>query len=331
MKNIAVEYTKGFGILCMILAHVGFGSFINSYIHSFHMPLFFIMSGYVASKSSKTTMGYVVKRTKRLIKPYMLVELFYLVIATLFGCKEQFVDYLCSILWNNSSGLPIAGAPWFLTAMYFSSLIFFLLSKYCSEPMTMALSVVFAGTGFLLSTYNIILPWSLDAAFIGVGYIAVGHFMALHQHCIERKLSTGGQGLCLLTLVIQMFLQFLNGEINLRTNEYGKSAILSFILASVAVFSYFFIFERCAKNDGFGHIAHLCKSLFLFLSSRSLIFMLFNEFIIKILKAAMLTVFQPVGTISVLLCNSFVAVLAFIVLFVVSEVIRKTTLNNIFV
>lgn len=142
----------------MVLAHVGFGSFINGYIHSFHMPLFFIMSGYVVSKSSKTTTEYVVKRAKRLIKPYILIELFYLAIATLLVKKGNFTEYLYSILWNNGSGLPIAGAPWFLTAMYFSSLIFFLLSKYCSEPVTMFLSLAFGGIGFLLSANKIILP-----------------------------------------------------------------------------------------------------------------------------------------------------------------------------
>lgn len=167
-------------------------------------------------------------------------------------------------------------------------------------------------------------------SWIYCGWSFHGFILVLYRKkSIHNKTGGGWIGLCLLTLVVQMLLQFDNGNINLRTNEYGKSAILSFILACVAVFVYFSIFEKCAKNDSFGYMALLCKNFFLYLSSRSLIFMLFNELVIIILKAVLTDFFQPTSTVFILLCNSFVAVLTFIVLFVISELIRKTTLNNI--
>ena len=49
MNKSRLEYFdiyRGFGILLMVMGHVGFGIHFYHYIHGFHMPLFFLVSGY---------------------------------------------------------------------------------------------------------------------------------------------------------------------------------------------------------------------------------------------------------------------------------------------
>ena len=42
----AFDIAKGLGILIMVMGHTGFGTTFDKIIHTFHMPLFFFISGY---------------------------------------------------------------------------------------------------------------------------------------------------------------------------------------------------------------------------------------------------------------------------------------------
>lgn len=44
-----MDIAKGFGILCVIAGHMG-NETINRFVFSFHMPLFFLISGYFYHK-----------------------------------------------------------------------------------------------------------------------------------------------------------------------------------------------------------------------------------------------------------------------------------------
>lgn len=64
-----MDIAKGFGILCVIAGHMG-NETINRFVFSFHMPLFFIISGYFLSQknTAKEVLG---KRCKQLLPPYI--------------------------------------------------------------------------------------------------------------------------------------------------------------------------------------------------------------------------------------------------------------------
>ena len=45
-----VDLFRAVGIVLMIMGHVGFGNMFSKWIHIFHMPMFFVISGYFFSK-----------------------------------------------------------------------------------------------------------------------------------------------------------------------------------------------------------------------------------------------------------------------------------------
>ena len=74
-KRIAyIDILRGIGILLMVMGHVGFGSRFSHYIHAFHMPLFFVVSGYFYSAKADL-ISLAKKRTKTLLIPYLVVGL----------------------------------------------------------------------------------------------------------------------------------------------------------------------------------------------------------------------------------------------------------------
>ncbi len=65
-RDVTIDILKGIGILAVIVGHLT--SFGRQFIFSFHMPLFFIVSGYLFS--SKPLKASLKSDFKRLVLPY---------------------------------------------------------------------------------------------------------------------------------------------------------------------------------------------------------------------------------------------------------------------
>ena len=93
MKHLEyIDGLKGFAIFLVVFAHViawSYGdldtfqtniraSWLFWIVYSFHMPLFFVVSGYLAYRSFEHTTPWkmIKKRTIQLLLPYVAIELF---------------------------------------------------------------------------------------------------------------------------------------------------------------------------------------------------------------------------------------------------------------
>lgn len=74
-----MDMAKGVGILCVIVGHLG-SQKISNVIYSFHMPLFFLISGYFICKESKPK-NVIKKRLKQLLPAYLLTTLCIIVLV----------------------------------------------------------------------------------------------------------------------------------------------------------------------------------------------------------------------------------------------------------
>lgn len=70
-RNTVFDSMKGLAILCMIIAHSPRDPFIWKFIHTWHMPLFFIISGFFFHP--KTIRDYLQKNARQLLLPYIVV------------------------------------------------------------------------------------------------------------------------------------------------------------------------------------------------------------------------------------------------------------------
>jgi fucose 4-O-acetylase-like acetyltransferase len=73
-----IDVAKGITILLVVVGHTApFGSTMRNYVFSFHMPLFFILSGYTAksAKSAKEYVQHIIKNFCKLILPCVCVEM----------------------------------------------------------------------------------------------------------------------------------------------------------------------------------------------------------------------------------------------------------------
>ena len=83
MRDHSLDIGKGLAILFVYLGHSilyypidmismnGWCHALERFIASFNMPLFFIISGYLFSKTRKGTMELYIGKTKRILVPYI--------------------------------------------------------------------------------------------------------------------------------------------------------------------------------------------------------------------------------------------------------------------
>lgn len=186
MKRPRIEtfdLLKGLGILLMIVGHsTGKMSGLRDFIFSFHMPLFFLISGYFfTSVKWKTLLS---KNAQRLLVPYLFTGLLigaYLVFdAWQVGGNLDFVALKRLKAIALGSGAPRVlgmnapiGAIWFLVALFWST-IFLNLALRTKYPLFLCL--LFSGIGFALHG-EIFLPLSFQPGLTGALFLYVGYWV----------------------------------------------------------------------------------------------------------------------------------------------------------
>lgn len=138
-RNDYIDVLKGIGIISVVYYHCNlWGGYIVS---CFMLALFFFVSGYLYKERSFRE--FIVKKIKSLYLPFVVIELFYLIIR----------NFLFSInVYNQNSGMmPLSSAEdvianlfhiflfdtvdrliaplWFLAALFGSNLLFFFIHK----------------------------------------------------------------------------------------------------------------------------------------------------------------------------------------------------------
>lgn len=130
-----------FGILLVVLGHSGFeepsvmSTFagLRRWIYSFHMPLFFFISGYLFAYTTPVfsqldTGKLLTKKVRRLLIPYFVLG------SILFGIKALFSQYsyadrdfsvisYCKMFFAPQASYSTLGYLWFLPALFLIFLI----------------------------------------------------------------------------------------------------------------------------------------------------------------------------------------------------------------
>lgn len=178
------DQTKGIGIFLMIYAH-NF-PFLESYIYTFHMPLFFFTAGMFHPKLANT--NSIFKRAKSILIPYfiwsLLLYLFWLFFGRFYG---NAVNLNLSAV-NNFIGIFYAqgdntymnwGIPmWFLPCIFISFCLFYFLQKLEKKPHQIIGCILLIGLGFLYAHYfSFKLPWSIDIACVSLVFYATGFYL----------------------------------------------------------------------------------------------------------------------------------------------------------
>ena len=135
-RNKEIDIARGIGTLLVTLGH---SMYINKYfkewIYSFHMPLFFFISGYLFNydKYKDNYKLFLKKKIKSFIIPYILLALFIWFILFLFDYKFILTEEAKNRFIGIFIGFRLSKyyfCLWFVLVLFFIENIFYFLIKY---------------------------------------------------------------------------------------------------------------------------------------------------------------------------------------------------------
>ena len=160
-----LDISKGIAIILMIIGHSSLPKSISNFIWAFHMPLFFIASGWTTNFCKYNFGGFIKQKSKTLLIPFAIYSIIILIIQ----CYEEINDPMFFL----SNGW-VSYALWFIPVLYLGLLcakaIFSI--KSISFRYFALISVFVIGIG--LSSYNIHFPWSLSSVPYATVFIILG-------------------------------------------------------------------------------------------------------------------------------------------------------------
>lgn len=330
MKTDRVEWVdilKGIGIILVVIGHANwqFGAattdmFIQKYIYSFHMPLFFFLSGYLFIKEKYPDFKkFLLKKIKTLLVPYLVFSILS-VLVQIFICLKyniklnSFKEIVIQILYLRSK--TVWNEPlWFLMCLFITEIIFYFISK-CTNKAKIAISLLMCGiVGYGLSFMQkyFVLPLSFSIALVAVTFYGFGYLVK--NSTIGRKVISKNIKISILSFSSNIVIGgLLNSIAIMYFMKYGNIfyfylAAISGILAYIGISKYINNLKTLTKilsYFGINTMPILCTHyfIFVFLNRIHRLSVLFKNYIsIKGYAYAILTLLLSIPII--LIINKF--------------------------
>lgn len=273
-----VDNAKGIGILLVVLGHTfGIPQQLHHVIYSFHMPLFFILSGYTFRSTpvserlkAKELRGRICQLARRYLVPYCILAALnfcgnavYELYCGNFSVEQQ-LRYLAGTLYcyANMSWMPMCSPIWFLVSIFLTKTIYSALFLRFSPGKRHIAAAFCAFLAYGSSQLEIPrLPWNLMPSLFGVFFFHIG--TVLNRKDILSHIRGNRMWIALSLPAALACLPVAAGNpVGMNENTYGNPG--AFLLTSLV---YSLIIMSVSPNR---------RSLLTWIGENSVIFMGFN-------------------------------------------------------
>lgn len=252
-----IDALRAFAIILVIIGHANrMPAMLQKLIYGFHMPLFFILAGYLFREEKYEDLSDLVKiKFRQYIVPFFVLGVINLLLNAIreslsMGKRELLVSTGKHFIWliysyGTGNRMPNCTPLWFLTCLFLST-VFLYIFLQCLKKMPdkhiyiyiCSISVV-VGTLHVMNNLTKHLPWNLDGAVIGAVLMLVGHLWR-KENTVEKISLCGSFAL----LVIGLGTIYVNEPmINLNTSEVSNP-LLFFVGSIVTSLAFFALFRQ---------------------------------------------------------------------------------------
>lgn len=181
-RYVFIDITKGIGILLVVICHINIlPGCMSSTVNSFHMPLFFFVSGLFFNQYMKPAKLFRSKMN-RLIKPYYIWAVPMFLIYELVTPKiyssafSQLQDFFLGMREHN---YVFTSTMWFLTSLFVVYFIAFLYSQILQKyKLVMILGLL--GLLLYVDKKDIILPLNADVSLYMMPFFLIAYKLRCH-------------------------------------------------------------------------------------------------------------------------------------------------------
>ena len=177
-RCIWLDVAKGITIILMVLGHTSIPEFASRFIWAFHMPLFFIASGWTTNWEKKSMLKFSRHKFRTIMVPFLIYSTIVLAIEQIAMGGAIFQNWL-EKGWQGY-------ALWFIPVLFLSSifgrLVYVVNNRFCRYSLMVGLVIL----GASLCYFKIELPWTLYSVPYACFLIMLGS--ALRQ--LQRYVNT---------------------------------------------------------------------------------------------------------------------------------------------
>lgn len=250
-----VDVAKGLLIILVVFGHSPTPpSYINmSIIYWFHMPAFFILSGFLFKPiyNWKNFIRTTKQRVIILFVPYFTFLIFDTYYHKINNKAFAFLQDPNELLWILFGGRFLTGVYWFITCLFVAQLLFQLLFLLFKSNKT---RIILIFSAYILAHIESIyliksnardffVPWNIDVSLIALSYLAFGYYGK--KLIISDKIAFGSFLASILLLIAFKFRVF-EFTLNLKS-VYYQDLFLDLMIPIVFSLAIFGI-SRWIKN-----------------------------------------------------------------------------------
>ncbi|EMF0233772.1 acyltransferase family protein [Enterococcus hirae] len=315
-RKVELDILKGIGIIFMIMGHIEYGNIFNKLIYGFHMVLFICVSGFLYKDYNGSVKSWLRKKGRSLLVPYLTFGALFLAISLTQGVLgmeplEDFKSHFINFLWINTDGLAVAGAIWYLTAIFIIEFLFFSLNKKVkNRVIKVGVILVIFILGIILGNFGIRLPWAIDVSFVGLFFYSISVYLKKY----ERNLKNIKTYDISILLVLGVCCILFNDDVNLRMGNYGNP----FLFVTGSLLTVFVIYRLALKISKY-------KNIFVneisYIGKKSLVYLCLNEFVLFFLKRLIINTSSEFIE---LISRIVVLLITLLVLHIIDIILEKT-------
>ncbi len=233
-----MDIAKGIGMLAIIIGHAGV--LFEKYVFPFHVPLFFIISGYFINLK-KDFGTYAKAKVKQLLLPYIvtsfvvILELTILAVLREQNWKCAFAKAAISAVYGSGStanrtpfSIQPIGAIWFLLALLWALLLTRLLAKIKYSILVLIILLILS----VISSKFIWLPWSLQSGVTASIFVYIGILA-------KEKIKFDNTWAAIAGTAVYLIEVYMNVSLSLAKNYfglYGLSAVGAVLISYAVIY-----------------------------------------------------------------------------------------------
>lgn len=283
------DIAKGIGIFLMVMGHSGLPLSVHDWIYSFHMPFFFILSGYFFRSGKYKTGEFITRKLRAIMVPYVFfiitIELLRLA-GNGIGLKMPPPRSIEEVVLYGRD----LGATWFLISLFLTELLYYLFDRlFKNKRWLLILTMVTFCASYYCYMKEMHFPYKLEILGATLMYYSIGNILAQTKY---KKVFTEnfvkGAGF-LIVLVVLLVLDFvlankIDPVLNLRLNRLGIHVLTLMLIAFGTILiiqSSHFIGDCTLKPF------ELLKRFLKYIGEYSIVLIGFSQITLQCLKSVM--------------------------------------------
>lgn len=292
---------KALGIIFVVMGHKG-DPFSWFPAYSFHMALFFFVSGYFyKEKYENNFLAYIIKKVKKLIPIYFAFNLIYMIITLIFFEKYNILlgslpdlktFFLTPFIGGNQYELFLAA--WFILALLIIQIVFITMYKYMKKinknihvHFLTFLAIGIFGTS--IAKYVDITDKPIILVLIRTCFGLFFYYLGFYYNQNENKSIFNFEGV-LTALIIQVVLlkNFENLQYYMASGEFGGHIFLPFVTSVIGIYLCLFLSKALSKiiKDN-GILCKIGENTLSIMMNHIFVFFIINFLIIKVKHGGM--------------------------------------------